>query len=235
MVALDTPARRLKWAREQDGRFETATDAAKAFGWTISTYLGHENGDRNPSRSAAKKYADAYKVPWAWLLEGGPPPDRKSAKARTGPIQTKGEVAAGKWLDLDVEIDPRDFEQFPIAADPRYPHEAQYGLIVRGTSINRIADNGDVLHCLDLGIVALEPEEDDLIIAERRRAQAGQKEVTAKRLRKRGRIIVLAPDSYDAKWKPIELDPSNGSEDEEVAIIALVLAIYKPLRRRAPR
>lgn len=72
-MSLDTPAKRLKWAREHHGQYAKATDAAKAFGWTVSTYLGHENGDRNPSRTAAKRYARAYRVRWEWLLdEDGP-------------------------------------------------------------------------------------------------------------------------------------------------------------------
>jgi SOS-response transcriptional repressor LexA len=232
MDELDTPAKRLKWARERDNRYSTATAAAKAHGWTVPTYLGHENGDRNPSRNAAIKYARAYKVPWEWILEGGPLPDKKGSRIKTGPILTRGEVAAGRWLDLEIEVDPRDFEQYPVAADPGYPRDAQYGLIVRGTSINRIAADGDVLHCLDLGIVSLDVEDDDLIIAERRRAQAGQKEVTAKRIHRRGRMIILSPDSFDAKWKPIEFDGKNKGEDEEVAVIAKVLGIYKPLRKR---
>jgi hypothetical protein len=72
---LDSPGKRLKWAREQRTTYATASEAARAFGWKVSTYLGHENGDRTPSRKAARKYAFAYKVPWPWLLEGGPLPD----------------------------------------------------------------------------------------------------------------------------------------------------------------
>jgi len=229
---LDTPGQRLKWAREHKSSYETATAAAKAFGWTVPTYLGHENGDRMPSRKAAIKYGAAYKVPWAWILEGGPLPGARQPKG--GPIPTKGEVAAGQWLDLDIEVDPRDFDQYPIAADPRYPQDAQYGLIVRGTSMNRVAEAGDVLHCLDLITAHEEAEEDDVVIVERRRAQEGQREVTAKRIRKRGKLIVLAPDSTDSKWKPIEFDPkaSQDEDREEVRVIAIVLAIYKPIRRR---
>ena len=49
----------------------TATAAARAQGWPVSTYLGHENGDRAPSRRlAAKRYAKAFHVRWDWLLEG---------------------------------------------------------------------------------------------------------------------------------------------------------------------
>jgi SOS-response transcriptional repressor LexA len=228
---LDTPGDRLKWARKNRSAFATATDAAKAFGWTVPTYLGHENGDRIPSRKAAIKYATAYKVPWAWILEGGPLPGSRQQK--TGPIPTKGEVAAGQWLDLDVEMDPRDFEQFPIAADPAYPHDAQYGLIVRGNSMNRVFDSGEVLHCLDVLTANVEPEENDIVIVERVRAQAGQREVTAKRITKRGKLIVLAPDSTESKWKPIEFNPQDGHDgEEEVRVVAVVLATYRPIRRR---
>lgn len=228
---LDTPGKRLRWARKQKTNYATGTEAAKAFGWPVPTYLGHENGDRDPSRKAAIKYAAAYKVPWAWLLEGGPLPSTRPQKS--GTIPTKGEVAAGQWLDIDVEIDPRDIEQFPIAADPFYPYEAQYGLIVRGNSMNRVFSSGEVLHCLDVWKAPIEPEEDDIVIVERIRAQAGQREVTAKRITKRGKLIVLSPDSTEAKWKPIEFNPKDGHDgDEEVRVVAVVLATYRPIRKR---
>lgn len=70
-TSLQTPGERLRWARENGTDYRSASDAARAFGWAISTYLGHENGDRIPSREAAKQYALAYHVPWYWLLEGG--------------------------------------------------------------------------------------------------------------------------------------------------------------------
>lgn len=73
-MGLDSPHRRLRWARQQHGIYSTPTEAAKAFGWTVSTYLGHENGDRNPSRAAAKRYARAYRVRWEWLLDNEGPP-----------------------------------------------------------------------------------------------------------------------------------------------------------------
>lgn len=108
MDALDTPAKRLRWARERDKRYSTPTEAARAFGWTVPTYLGHENGDRNPSRDAAKRYAEAYKVPWAWILEGGPPPDRNSGfsePAAPAPLpRAKMEPASLFGGPLDVPV-----------------------------------------------------------------------------------------------------------------------------------
>lgn len=83
MEEWDTAAKRLKWARENRTAYKTASAAARAFGWTVPTYLGHENGDRTPSRSAAIRYGEAYRVPWAWILEGGPLPVPGDMQLRT--------------------------------------------------------------------------------------------------------------------------------------------------------
>jgi transcriptional regulator with XRE-family HTH domain len=93
VMTLDSPAKRLQWARRQHGKYASATEAARAFGWPVSTYLGHENGDRNPSREAAKRYARAYRMRWEWILEG-------EGAARAGDQRTPivGHVGAGAEL-----------------------------------------------------------------------------------------------------------------------------------------
>lgn len=65
----ETPGERLKAARVRAG-FGSASDAARSRGWKVSTYLGHENGDRVPSRETAKRYGRAFRVRWTYLLEG---------------------------------------------------------------------------------------------------------------------------------------------------------------------
>jgi phage repressor protein C with HTH and peptisase S24 domain len=95
---MDTIAKRLQYLRKRVG-FATATDAARAFGWTVPTYLGHENGDRNPSRETAKRYAAAYKARWEWILEGGP--QLEPPKDETVPIV--GDVGAGARIIFDGE------------------------------------------------------------------------------------------------------------------------------------
>ncbi|WP_043346147.1 S24 family peptidase [Methylobacterium sp. B1] len=87
---METIAERLQHLRKKAG-FATATEAARAFGWKVPTYLGHENGDRNPSRETAKRYATAYKARWEWILEGSPRLD--APKDETVPIV--GDVGAG--------------------------------------------------------------------------------------------------------------------------------------------
>jgi transcriptional regulator with XRE-family HTH domain len=67
LPSFSEPFQRLAWAREQ-AKFATPTDAARRFGWNENTYRSHENGNRDLSRKAAEKYADAFKVPVGWLL-----------------------------------------------------------------------------------------------------------------------------------------------------------------------
>lgn len=90
---LDSLADRLKWARNHHGQYKSPTEAARAFGWPVSTYLGHENGDRNPSRQRAIRYGQAYGVRWEWILEGTGSPTSKLPKLRIlGKVERNGEV-----------------------------------------------------------------------------------------------------------------------------------------------
>ena len=90
---LDSTHGRLRWARTQHGKYYTPTEAARAFGWPVSTYLGHENGDRQPSRLTARRYAKAYGVRWEWLLEGeGQPTSRAQAIKIIGKVEPGGTV-----------------------------------------------------------------------------------------------------------------------------------------------
>lgn len=132
---MDTIADRLRWARRRQG-FETATDAAKARGWTVSTYLGHENGDRNPSRKLAQKYAKAFRVRWEWLLEG-----QGAAQAADAPVPIVGHVGAGGLVEFSTE-------QQPLDEAPRPPEATQFtvALIVRGDSMPGVAEDGFVVY-----------------------------------------------------------------------------------------
>lgn len=199
-------------------------------------------GDTQPR--CIVELAEALEVNLDWLKHSRGPKQRvpgqqgsfrgASLSSAEGPvpIPTRGEVAAGQWLDLDAEQDYRQLQQHPITADPSYPTQAQYGLIVRGTSMNRVAAEGTVLHCLDLGIAAVEPINDDIVIVERRRADGQQREVTAKRIRRDGDTIILAPDSTEPKWKPIRFKTTKPPEDVTVSVVALVIGFYQPLRGR---
>lgn len=128
---LDSPARRLRWARQQHGQYPTPTDAAKAFGWTVSTYLGHENGDRNPSRAAAKRYARAYRVRWEWLL------DNEGAAAIKPVVKVVGYVDADSRVKFYDGSKIRDCGELPPNVGV-----ATVALEVLGGSMRGVADSG---------------------------------------------------------------------------------------------
>lgn len=100
-MPLDTPADRIRWARKRHNRYQTPTEAAQALNIVTSTYLGYENGDRTPSRDAAKRISRAYGVRWEWLLEADGPPTRKAHHA---PIV--GHVGAGAEMYFDAGQGP---------------------------------------------------------------------------------------------------------------------------------
>lgn len=64
-----TPHGRLQIARSKAG-YQTASEAARAFGWNENTYRSHENGERGLKRPVAERYAKAFKVSPAYLLLG---------------------------------------------------------------------------------------------------------------------------------------------------------------------
>lgn len=62
-----TMGERLRLARTRAG-YETAAEAAVAFGWPESTYRSHENGTRGFPAKKAPIYAKAFRVREEWLL-----------------------------------------------------------------------------------------------------------------------------------------------------------------------
>lgn len=59
---------RLKYARSR--KFPSASAAARANGWVVSTTTQHENGERQLTAEAAMKYAQIYEVTLDYLFLG---------------------------------------------------------------------------------------------------------------------------------------------------------------------
>lgn len=64
-----TPNQRLVRAREKAG-YQTASEAARAFGWNENTYRSHENGERGLRLDVAARYARQFKCSLFYLLFG---------------------------------------------------------------------------------------------------------------------------------------------------------------------
>src|SRR3546814_1062917 len=66
---LDSPGKRLKWAREKAG-FQQAGDFAKRVGVHPTTYRAYEN-DQNGFAKKVHEFAERLGVTGAWLMRGG--------------------------------------------------------------------------------------------------------------------------------------------------------------------
>lgn len=203
------------------------------------------NKKQSPKIDTLQKLAASLETDPAWLAFGiGDDIARaKEETARRGSklMSVNGEVAAGHWLEIDEFVDESRFDPVPITADERWPEKSQYGLVVRGTSINRFAIDGDTLHCIDLATAGLHPQSGDLVIVERAQAGGHLRERTAKRYYLGEHAMAqLRPDSDDPRWQePIDLPYRimNWQDPEGVVIEikAVVVGAYRPVQRRAGR
>lgn len=148
--------------------------------------------------------------------------------AKSSPIYIQGEVAAGAFIDVETEQrEPTEDDISPFPPDPRFPSDAQFDLVVRGTSLNRFARDGQRIRCVKLEAYGRPIEHDEMVIVDRMRGSL--RERTAKRFRQAAKDAVeLWPDSDDPRWQePIRIEGS----DDMVQIIGVVLYVYDRPRR----
>lgn len=226
---MDSMAERLMKAR-MDAGYGSAADAVRAFGWTASTYYGHENGRVKIPRDAAYKYARAFKIDPAWLLYG------KSSKnadltqfESVTQIPVRGSVAAGRWLEFD---DTEQDSGSPIyAVAGRFPMAEQFALKVSGPSMDkaRIFD-GDYVICVPYWIARAAPTPGDIVVVERRRGTMFER--TLKELQMNEEWFELWPRSTDNRFQtPIRVKRNHDFVENDgttVEIIGLVVASYVP-------
>lgn len=125
---------RLKRARVAAG-YETATEAAEAFGWNVNTYRSNENGARPFSRESAIKYSRAFRVGVEWLITG-----RGGMKGSRRGVEVLGYVGAGAAVfawDSGAfgEIEPPfgvpdDAFAFQVRGDSMWPAYLDGGYVI---------------------------------------------------------------------------------------------------------
>lgn len=230
-----TMSDRLRDARVAAG-YRSMAKAAERVGKTASTYRAHDNGQNDFGLEDAEIYAAAYGVTAEWLFFGGNTPFQEWAKTSghtpapvvpAGVLSVAGEVAAGLWLESDLMAEedskPSDFR--PISA---YPEEAQYLLKVRGESLNKIAQDGDLLLCVDYFAANLEPKEGDISVIERSTDGGNTIERTAKRIVQMNGRVELMPESTDPRYQtPVVYDDAD-EEYTQVQAKAKVIYAIKP-------
>lgn len=171
-----------------------------------------------PRGDALERIANALNMSNQYVKEGLMP----SKNVSGGRIPVRGEVAAGVWLEYDDQLfEPSAWLDFDL---PQYPKGSVYGLVVRGDSINRVALDGSTLVVVDLPSTGITLKDGDLAIIERRKAQEGIREITAKRVRWLDGAFWLLPVSTNPRWEAqrFKLDDLTDNEDDELRAVARV-------------
>ncbi|MBX8803378.1 hypothetical protein HBA92_21890 [Ochrobactrum sp. MR28] len=160
---------------------------------------------------------------------GSQPPGFESVPGSTsipmGYVKVTGKVAANTWMSVDdMDFGYDDTEYVPSIG--AYPIEWQFGVIVDGNCLNKIANHGDRLVCLDIIKAGEEVHDNDLVVVQRSRYDGQMIERTAKRVRQTTEGYELWPESHDANHQqPIRFDMVEPSE--AVQIIGKVLWIVR--------
>lgn len=140
-----------------------------------------------------------------------------------------GEVAAGRWLEIDLTFEPT--ERVPFVPVLGMEAGSLFALKVRGDSVDKEAPDGSVIICLSLAESGIAIQNGDLVVVERRREQEGLREVTVKRFFRRRNGVELVPESTNPRWKPVFMKDGSHADEEEMRIIGRVeFVLKKPSR-----
>lgn len=200
-----------------------------------------EGKSQSPRLDTLRKLAPTLEVSPEWLAFGVGEDVRRAKEetaARAGQLMpVLGEVAAGRWLEVEQNADTSKYEPAPITPDPAYRREAQYGLVVRGTSLNLYAADGDILHCLDIAQSGRMPSTGELVIVEQIRDGGFLRERTAKAYHVGDNDMVeLRAFSDDPRWdQPIHIPHRVYSHVLDKGLVIEVVAIVLGAYRQTPR
>lgn len=184
-----------------------------------------ESGDSTPAPDRLRRAAVLFGKSYEWLSTGRG--SEQETNTHVEGLRLVGDIAAGVWREVSESQD-MDYSRVPVAPVNDYPTEAQYALKIAGNSLDRIAKDGAIIHCVDVGMAGLTPREGDLVCVERIRA--GLREMTVKRIRKGNGALELWPESYDpTHQEKLAYKPPRG--EGEVIIKAIVIGVFQSIPR----
>lgn len=190
---------------------------AEKLGLTRASVSHWEKGETEPKAENARALCALLDIEYHWLLEG----DTTSISSG---LPLRGEVRTGSWIEPSTGPKVR---RIPIAPDPDYPVEAQFALVLRDESANRIAPEGAFLHCVDAELAGLSIRSEDIVIVER--MDNGRVETTVRRARRMNGGWDLLPETDDLRWQDnfhvAEADPNSAR------IKAVVIGAYGAIQR----
>jgi len=220
------PHERLKELRIAKG-FATAADAARAYGWAVTTYQAHENGARGIKRDAAERYAKAFGSSAAYVMGLSTNTGNSTVAHIVNPVVNVPVIArasAGAFrYDEGLE---EGAILVPAVPHKSVPAEAQYSVIVDGPSVNLRIPDGAFAICATYDKYPGGAQHGQLVHVVRERS--GLHEHTIKELRFTREGIVLMPCSSDPRYQE-QVTLSSGEDGEVVRIQGVVIGSYQPL------
>lgn len=197
-----------------------------------------------PKPAALAKLAAALGVPASYFLDvAGGQPDaapRAQSIAAVSTVYVKGAVQAGVWQEA-LEWSPAEWQPVYVPEDERYRDVDKFGLLVRGTSMNKVYPEGSIIIAVRLDDLGRMPRSGERVVVLKRMDKDSGMEATIKRYEvdAEGRNI-LWPESYDPLYQtPIILDDianniSNDGRDadhaccQDLNVCAIVIGSYRP-------
>lgn len=133
LIMKESIGDRLRRARIAAG-YKTAADAARAFDWNTNTYTSAENSNREPSRAACERYANAFRVSLDWLING-----RGQMRPGIWEVSLVGAVGARQ------EVFPIEDQELDVIEVPFQVSSSCVAFVVRGDSMWPKYDDGTIL------------------------------------------------------------------------------------------
>lgn len=146
----------------------------------------------------------------------------EAASARVAPLV--GLIQAGVWQEPGM-LDFEEAIEVPHSPHPVYGALPQFAWRVVGSSMNRIARNGEYVIGVKLIDIGARPPENAPVVVERRRGSTY--EYTAKRIRYLPDGIQLVPDSEDERFQQPVWVSNHAGDDEEVEATHLIIGVYR--------
>ena len=170
-----------------------------------------------PKPATLIKLAHALKVPPSYFLLAAAQEEGRMGTLQMETIFVRGAVQAGVWTEA-LEWDPADWMEVSAPIDPRLPAGTErFGLLARGTSMNRLFPPGSIVICARYYDLPHGPKSGDKVVVLRRSAKLGGFEATVKEyeLASDGRHILWPRSSDPAFQQPIIIP----SEEAPVASV----------------
>lgn len=232
LLSRHPSAMRNQWLKDRlvelRTRGKTATGLAKLLRLQPARITDMIKGERRIAGSEVPRIAAYLEMPEhevLALLSGGavrPAPIRQ--------VMVRGAVQAGLFINA-LEWPPDDWYPCAVGANPRYDHIPQYGLEVRGPSMNRVYPHGSIVVVVKLLDLGRDPLPGERVVCVRRGPDDGF-EATVKELqRDPDGVYWLWPRSdhpeFQQPWRLPRTEDAD-FDGEDVSLQALVIGSYRP-------